>query len=422
MIAYLGLALLFGTRFCEFGELGAKREPELYCNPKGWAIMARKTRGRRKGSKNKGFFWRASHKAWYAKSAAGQFVPLASEDGERLRDQHAPEASIKEAYARFLLAHKPVAGSGMTVWDLAQHYFAHIERTNGAASTLKARADTLFDLSTGYPSKWREAKRKPAAADRLHEGYGKMAAEQLRPHHIFAWLDKHPGWGQGGSRMRLQAIKRMMNFGKESGLIEKNPLRGMKVPAAGARITCISPEQEEALLKTGGYALRIAIRVLIRTGMRPQEFSQLTAAHVRDLGDKMELRFKAIEVKTRKDRIVRVADRDILEAIRKQIKEHKRGPLFRNKVGKPWIVKSLSRCFTRAKNRVIKSGIQFDDDCCLYSCRHTFAKRVLTGYWNNRPVSIELLSQLMGNSPQVCRANYLRWSDSYERPLWEAVG
>lgn len=384
--------------------------------------MPRKVRGRRKGARTKGYFYRTSHKVWCARQG-NRFVPLTDESGERLRDKHAPEIVVKEAHARFLLARRRVRDDGgMTLWDLAQHYLAHIGRTKGAVATLESRADTFFDLCTGYSRKWRKSKAKPAAKDRIHIGFGKLAAVDFRPHHIHTWLDAHPKWGEGGNRMRLQAIKRMLNFGAESGLIEKNPLRGMKVPKSGARITCINPEQEQALLATARYPLRAAIKVLIRTGMRPGEFAKLTAAHINDFGQRMEFRFKAAEVKTRKDRVVRVVDPAIMELVRRGMRDHKSGPIFRNYLGKPHQVKSLSRAFLRAKDRATAKRIKFDADCCLYSCRHTYAKRVLTGYWTGKAISIEILAYTMGNSPQVCRANYLQWCDSYEQPLWDAVG
>ncbi|MEX1039741.1 MAG: hypothetical protein WDZ51_03865 [Pirellulaceae bacterium] len=373
--------------------------------------------GRRKGSRNKGYFYRRG-RGWFAKDNGGRFIALTNEAGERLKAKDTPETVVKEAHARFLLS-TPERTSEMTFQELSEHYLAHAKRTNGADATQNIRAAMLFDFSTGYGRKWLGSKDDPTPADRIHPGYGQMAAEQIQPFHVHAWLDKHPGWNAGTARLAIQAVKRVLNFGKDSGLIERNRIKGMAVPAAGARITCLNDEQEQALLNQARGPLTDAITVLLKTGMRPLEFTRLTAAHVHDLGDRMELRFKAEEVKTRKARIVRIADPEIIELIRGK-PDHKR-ELFRNGVGDPWIVKSLSRTFLRAKNRAEAKGIEFDPDCCLYSCRHTFAKRVLTGYWSGRPVTIEVLAQLMGNSPQVCRSNYLQWCDSYVQPLWDAV-
>ena len=60
----------------------------------------------------------------------------------------------------------------------------------------------------------------------------------------------------------------------------------------------------------------------------------------------------------------------------------------------------------------------FDLDLCMYSTRHTYAKRMLQGYWTGKPVPIEILAQLMGNSVQICRDHYLKWTESMNEALW----
>lgn len=42
-------------------------------------------RGRRKGSRSKGYFYRTG-RGWFTKNGAGAFVPLLSEAGDRLRE------------------------------------------------------------------------------------------------------------------------------------------------------------------------------------------------------------------------------------------------------------------------------------------------------------------------------------------------
>ncbi len=60
-------------------------------------------------------------------------------------------------------------------------------------------------------------------------------------------------------------------------------------------------------------------------------------------------------------------------------------------------------------------------DCCMYSCRHTYAKKILEGYWSGRPTNIETLARMMGNTPQVCRDHYLNWSKIDNDPIWEVA-
>jgi hypothetical protein len=106
------------------------------------------------------------------------------------------------------------------------------------------------------------------------------------------------------------------------------------------------------LLKHANPALRIALKVLIRTEMRCGcEFGKLTAAHVRDHGDKLEITFKPAESKNRKKRIVRVADADTVAMIRKAMKDHPQGAIFRSNSGNAWVTRQMSLGFRRTLAR-----------------------------------------------------------------------
>ena len=73
---------------------------------------------------------------------------------------------------------------------------------------------------------------------------------------------------------------------------------------------------------------------------------------------------------------------------------------------------------TTLKRKLAKNGIEMDEDACMYSCRHTYAKRTLQGYWTGQPTNIETLSQLTRNSRDVCWA---QWCDTYTEPLWKSA-
>ena len=99
---------------------------------------------------------------------------------------------------------------------------------------------------------------------------------------------------------------------KEKGLILKNPIRGYRTPEPKSRVTYITPKQEEAMLKYANRALRIAIKVCIRTGARYfSEFCKLTGRHVKDHGDRMEWVFQPQESKTKRLRTIRITDPEV---------------------------------------------------------------------------------------------------------------
>ena len=148
----------------------------------------------------------------------------------------------------------------------------------------------------------------------------------------------------------------------------------------------------------------------------------MTAQQVVDLGDRMEWRVTPKQTKRAdKYRLVRVTDPAILALVRKQIARHPKGPIFRNESGEPWKSDNLTVAFTRLRRRVEEQEhIQFDSDACMNTCRHTYAKRTLQGYWTGKPTTIETLARLMGNTPQVCWDHYVQWCEAYNAALWEA--
>jgi hypothetical protein len=342
-----------------------------------------------------------------------------------MRDRDTPLAEVKAAYLRALVEPSTDAPrAAVTVGEVCDAYLAHVHDT-GSKETFDGRQNTLFDFCKGLPSKFvpREGKaqKKPTPDDYIHDGFGHLAVDELRPIHVEKWLQAHPTW-KGGRRTKIQAVKRALNYGVESGLITANPIKGYKTPKQNARVTYITPEQEQALIKVANPALGMAIKVCIRTGARPGcEFAKLTAQHVCDLGDRMEWEFRADESKTRERRIIRITDPEIIRIVREQIKLHPKGPIFRTFQGKPWRRPNLTEKFRNAKNKLIAEGFEFDRDACMYSCRHTYAKRTLQGHWTGKPTNIETLAKLMGNSPQVCHDHYLQWCESYSSPLWASA-
>jgi integrase len=130
--------------------------------------------------------------------------------------------------------------------------------------------------------------------------------------------------------------------------------------------------------------------------------------------------------KTKKTRKVPVKA-EVAELVRRLMKTAPRGsgiPLFRNTLGKPWKGKTGVTRFL-----AIKSKLGWDTDpvrkrFSCYTCRHTFAHRMLSGYWNaGVGCSIETLAELIGDTPKVAFDHYGKeWGQHYQDPLWAAIG
>ena len=405
------------------------------------AIMAKRL-GRSKGSRNRGYFFRAE-RGWYTK-LHGKFVPLTDDAGERLRSKETDSQVLLEAYARHLLEHssdedqdsggKVPESADAEVGAVCAAYLDHLRMQTGdigpspkgTAKTFVDRGQTLFDFCYGLPGEFfcngdKEARTRKLDAEkkRVHDGFGAKLCSELGPADIDSWLKAHK-WTPGGWRTRVQAVKRAMNFGVERKLIAQSPIKGYRLPKSNARITYLTETQEAAMIAHSSPAFAHAIKICIRTGARfGCEFAALCARHVRDHKDKMEWVFKPEESKTKILRTIRITDPDIIAIVRERLNEVTDGsPLFRNKSGKPWDMRLLSNNFRRVKRRLAKKKIRLDTDACMYSCRHTYAKRTLEGHWTGKPASLSTLARLMGNSIQVCIAHYLQFSVADNEGLW----
>jgi len=406
--------------------------------------MGKSKRGRKRGTRTKGYHYRKG-RGWYALDGTRR-VPLTYLNGEHIRDKNTDPAEVKQAYRRYETARAaaeaaaraaetaetaPAAEGVVTVEEVCSHYLAYIQAT-GAEATHYHRANTLFDFCRALPGRFRRKDGQPAeyTAEEIaamkrqrckHPAFGALPVAKLTPLHVDTWLNAHPTW-KNGRRPRIQAIKRALNYAVQRHLIAENPIASYKVGKSRGRITYFTPEQEAALLKHAHPGLRMALQVCIRTGLRyGVEYVPLTAKQIVDLGDRMEWRVTPKKTKkSEKYRLVRVTDPAIIALTRGQMKLYPQGPIFRNESGNPWKQDNLTMAFTRLRRRVEKlEGIQFDPDACMNTCRHTYAKRTLQGYWMGKPITIETLARHMGNTPQVCWDHYVQWCDAYNAALWE---
>jgi hypothetical protein len=393
-------------------------------------MLATRKKGRARGGRNRGFFYRKG-RGWCT-SEGNRAVALTYPDGTKITDPRVDVELVKDALARYRLgcnepASLDTALNSVSVAEVCQLYLEFC-RVNNADSTYDIRAARLFDFVTGLPARFRKENRmRSAEAEkaRIHPGYGAISVGTLKHVHLDQWLSKHPDWN-GGKRIAIQAVLCAFNYCTKAGVIEKNPFKGYSVPKYNLRKTYLTPEQEDAIYKLAKPDLAIALKVCIRTGARPGcEFAKVTAKHVHLNGERMEWRFSKSESKTGKQtgrgRTIRITDLAVIQIVTDQIKKFPTGPIFRTSQGKAWTNTRLNTRFMYIVTRLTENGIRLDDDACMYSCRHTYAKRTLAGYWTGKPTNIETLAQLMGNSRQVCWQHYAEWCDTYTEPAWSAA-
>jgi integrase len=190
-------------------------------------------------------------------------------------------------------------------------------------------------------------------------------------------------------------------------------------------LASFTPADEQALYDASEPCFRNFLSAAIHTGLRPFcELARLTADDVEETPRGMM--WRVYSSKTDKIRKIPVRP-EIAQLARQLMKTAPKGsgqPIFRNTKGKPWkrmtgVVRFIG---LRQKLKWDQDPIRGKYSC--YTCRHTFAHRMLSGYWTGGVgCSIETLAELIGDTPKVAFDHYGReWGQHYQDPLWNAIG
>lgn len=259
----------------------------------------------------------------------------------------------------------------------------------------------------------------------LCEYCGKLPVTELRKGHILHWVEGHSTWLSPVTRRNaITNVLTAFNHAQENFDVP-NPLRGLKKPPQRPRLHSFSAEEEQDLYTATDEAFGNFLFAAIHTGLRPFcELARLTAADVVETPRGMM--WRVYSSKTKKTRKIPVRS-DVAALTRRLIETHGPDstlPLFRNPQGRQW-----KKVTGVARFGKVKRALGWDQDArrkhySSYSCRHTFAHRMLAGYWTGGAgCSIEVLAELMGDTPKVAFDHYGReWGQHFQEPLWTAIG
>jgi integrase len=204
-----------------------------------------------------------------------------------------------------------------------------------------------------------------------------------------------------------------------------NPLKGLKKPPAQPRLQSFSKEDEEALYEVVDKFLKDFLFAAIHTGLRPFcELAKMTADDVEETPRGMM--WRVYSSKTKKTRRIPVRP-EVATLTRNLMKSAPRGSgitLFRSTRGRVWSKVNGVVRFLEARRKLGWDKDPIRKKYSSYTCRHTFAHRMLSGYWNQGAgCSIETLAELIGDTPKVAFDHYgKKWGQHYQDPLWAAIG
>jgi integrase/recombinase XerD len=219
------------------------------------------------------------------------------------------------------------------------------------------------------------------------DAYGTLSADDIKPFHVTRWIDNHKTWN-GAKRHAVITTKRAFSWAEQQGLIPASPIRNLKVPRGRRRERVLTPDERKLILSaTKDVAFKSFLNALFGTGCRPSEVAGVTAAQVNlDLGVWVLAQHKTAK-KTGKPRVIYLSP-EMLDLTKQQMAKHPTGPLFPNRLGKPF-TRNAWRCrFRRLReNHPSLAGV------VCYTVRSTFATTAL-----ENGVGLAHLAELLGHS------------------------
>ncbi|HEY2786935.1 MAG TPA: hypothetical protein VGJ05_18380, partial [Fimbriiglobus sp.] len=366
----------------------------------------------RRQSHGSAWHWRQTDCWYYTRPGTKRRVPLYDEEGARVRGKDNKEAA-RLALARIKLTDagertpSPLASGEWVVAKVCSEYIQYCERgvSNGTISA-DHRTSTVHFLND------------------LCRDCGALPVALLKKTHIRQWVDRQSTWKSPATeRSALTIVVAAFNYAANNFDVPM-PLKGLKKPPSKPRLQSFTAADEAALFAAVDPKFRDFLFAALQTGLRPfSELARLTADHVEETPRGMMWRVYAS--KTDKTRKIPVRP-DVAALTLRLMESAPKGsgrPLFRTVRGKAWSkVNGVTRfCWARKKLRWGLDPVR--KAYSTYTCRHTFAHRMLSGYWTDgRGCSIEVLAELLGDTPKVAFDHYGReWGQHFQDPLWTAL-
>jgi integrase len=371
---------------------------------------AGRTQRQRRGA---AWYWRQTGCWYYTPPGTKKRVPLTDEAGKRIRGKE-QRKTAELALTRIKLSGEwrptaePAQSGEWLVARVCAEYLGYCERGVASGAVSDGHRDSVN-----------------RQLNDLCEFCGALPVSQLKKGHVQAWIESHATWRSAATRRNVIAnVLAAFNHAQEMHDVP-NPLKGLKKPPAQPRLHSLSAADEKAVYQHADARFRDFLFAAIHTGLRPIcELARLTAADV--LETERGMMWRVYSSKTKKTRKIPVRP-EVAEMTRRLMQlapTDSTNTIFRNPQGRPW-----KKVTAGSRFRAIRRKLGWDKDPAkgkysCYSCRHTFAHRMLSGYWNGgRGCSIEVLAELIGDTPKVAFDHYGReWGQHYQEPLWAAVG
>lgn len=370
-----------------------------------------RTRKKRRGAQGSAWHWKQTDCWYFTLPGSKKRMPLFDQQGERIRGPENREAA-EDALARVKLAGASQStspeGGEWLVARVCSDYLRYCQRSVASGSMSATHQASSIAFLNDFCSYC-----------------GALPVAELKKSHLQTWLENHASWRSPVThRSAITIVQAALNRADELHDIP-NPLKGFKKPQSRPRLQSFSPEEEETLYAACEPCFRQFLYAAIHTGLRPFcELAKLTAEHV-EVNDR-GMMWRVYSSKTKKTRKIPIQSA-VAKLVRKLMETAPKGsgkPLFRNTKGQPWKRMTGVVRFLDLKKKLGWDLDPVKSKYSSYTCRHTFAHRMLSGFWNGGAgCSIETLAELIGDTPKVAFDHYGKeWGQHYHAPLWAALG
>lgn len=294
---------------------------------------------------------------WFREFDGWWYVTIKGERHKLVKGEENREAALDEWRRVRAVAGIEDAKDSNPVWVIFEKFLEH--KAQEKQRSYRDYRDNFQDFKDKHPD---------------------LRVSQLTPAIVNAWLAAHPQWSDSTKAIVVVRILAALNFAAkpEQGLIDRNPIRGMKRPALRSR-------GEEAVLDDDDFRIlreaatpwvRDALAFLRQTGTRPGNLSHITADTIDWPNRCVRLRTHKTYAKTGKPLVIPLTV-PAMELLRRLREEHPTGPLFLTKTGRPMIGHRLSESIDKLKRALKAKGVTLKGNPFAYGCRHTVATELV---------------------------------------------
>jgi len=369
------------------------------------------TNTKRRRPRGSAWYWKQTNSWFFTPPGTKSRVPLVDEAGKRIRGpENEKDAELALARVKVARQWRPAPKAAVEgEWLVAKVCSEYIQDCRRRAANASLSSE-YHDEVVRY-------------LNSLCDYCGALPVTQLKKGHIQHWVESHETWRSPVTRRNAIAIV-LAAFNHAHEMYDVlHSLRGLKKPPQRPRLHSLSPADEAAIYDATDEPYANFLFAAILTGLRPFcELAKMTADDIEETPRGMM--WRVYSSKTKKTRKIPVRG-EVAEMTRASLREAPAGStIFRNTQGNPWKKVTGVGRFLAIKRKLGWDQDPVKQNYSTYSCRHTFAHRMLSGYWSEGTgCSIETLAEMMGDTPKVAFDHYGKeWGQNYQDPLWAAVG